>query len=214
MSHLHYDLLNKERMKVFEKLKAFKKEAILAGGTALFLQIAHRFSFDFDIFLKREVKRTDLLKLRRLFKIKEVRLNTSQQLTVVTSENILITLVYYPYKPLFKTVSTISLPLFSVKDITLDKAFTIGRRALWRDYVDLFCLLKNGYINFPEVVKLAEKKFDVEFNPRLFLEQLIYFKDLQIETTKISFIKKRYSSQEIKNFLKKQVENFKKKNIL
>lgn len=211
---LHYDLLDKERMRVFEKLKAFKKEAVLAGGTALFLQIAHRFSFDFDIFLKRELKRADLLKLRRLFKIKEVRLNTSQQLTVVTSKNILITLVYYPYRPLFGLVPTISLPLFSIKDIALDKAFTIGRRAIWRDYVDLFCLLKNGYIGFPEVVKLAEKKFDLEFNPRLLLEQLIYFKDLQIETTKISFIEKRYSPEEIKNFLKRQVDDFKKKNII
>jgi len=214
MSHLHYDLLDRERMKVFKRLKPFKKESVLAGGTALFLQIAHRFSFDFDIFLKREIKRADLLKLRRLFKIKEVGLNTSQQLNVVTSENILITLVYYPYKPLFKKISTLSLPLLSIKDIALDKAFTIGRRALWRDYVDLFYLLKNNYIDFPEIIKLAEKKFDLEFNPRLFLEQLIYFKDLQIKVTKISFIKEKYSSQKIKDFLKRQVEDFEKKNII
>jgi len=200
-------------MKVFKRLKPFKKEAVLAGGTALFLQIAHRFSFDFDIFLKREIKRADLLKLKRLFKIKEVRLNTSQQLNVVTSENILITLVYYPYKPLFKKISTLSLSLLSIKDIALDKAFTIGRRALWRDYVDLFYLLKNNYIDFPEIIKLAEKKFDLEFNPRLFLEQLIYFKDLQIQITKVSFIKGRYSPEEIKNFFREQVEDFKKRNI-
>jgi hypothetical protein len=70
MSRLRYDLLDKERMRVFKKLKALKREAILGGGTALFLQIAHRSSFDFDIFLERELKRADLLKLRRLFKNK------------------------------------------------------------------------------------------------------------------------------------------------
>lgn len=128
---------------------------------------------------------------------------------MVTSKNILI----YPYRPLFKTVPAISLPLFSVKDIALDKVFTIGRRALWRDYVDLFYLLKNNYVNFAEIIRLAERKFNLEFNLRLFLEQFIYFKDLEIQTTKISFIKERYSPQEIKKFFREQVEDFKKKNI-
>ncbi len=211
MSVLHYDLLDKERRKVFEKLKTFEKEGILSGGTALLLQIGHRFSFDFDIFFDREVKRADLLKLRKLFKIIEVKRNISEQLDVITSENILITLVRYPYKPLFRKVSTISLPLFSIRDIALDKAFTIGRRALWRDYVDLFFLLKKRYIIIAEVVKLAEKKFDVEFNSRLFLEQLTYFKDLEV--TKTTFLKDRYSSEEIKDFLKKQAEEYKKLKI-
>jgi len=211
MSALHYDLLDEERRRVFEKLKPFRKEGVLSGGTALLLQIGHRFSFDFDIFLDREIKREDLLKLRRLFKIKEVKLNVSEQLDIITSENISITLVRYPYKALFKKVSTISLPLFSIKDIALDKAFTIGRRALWRDYVDLFFLLKKKHITIAKLVKLAEKKFDVEFNPRLFLEQLIYFKDLEIG--KVSFLKEKYSSEEIKDFLKKQAEEYKKLKI-
>lgn len=211
MSHLYYDLLDKERRKTFESLRSFQKDATLAGGTALCLQIAHRFSFDFDLFLEREIKKTDLRKLRRLFKIKEVRLNTSEQLNVVTSENVFITLVYYPYKSLFKKVSTISLPIFSLKDIALDKAFTIGKRALWRDYVDLFFLLEKDYITLKEIVKLAEKKFDIEFNPRLFLEQLIYFRDLEV--TKISWVKEKYSPKEIQEFLKKQIKDFKDKNI-
>lgn len=211
ISLLHYNLLDKERIKVFEQLKPFKKEAILAGGTALLLQIGHRLSFDFDIFLKREIKRADLLKLKRLFRIKEVKLNTSEQLDVITSENILITLVYYPHKPLFKTVSTISLPLFSIKDIALDKAFTIGRRALWRDYVDLFFLLKKKYVSIFEVIELAEKKFNVEFNPRLFLEQLTYFEDLEI--VKVTFLKEKYFPKEVKDFLKKQAEEYKKLKI-
>ena len=211
MSLLHYDLLDKERRKVFERLKPFENQGVLAGGTALLLQIGHRFSFDFDIFLDREIKRADLLKLRRLFKIKEVKRNISEQLDVITSENISITLVRYPYKPLFKTVSTISLPLFSIKDIALDKAFTIGRRALWRDYVDLFFILKKKYMSIFEVIELAEKKFDVEFNSRLFLEQLTYFRDLEVG--KVTFFKDKYSPKEIQGFLKKQAEEYKKLKI-
>jgi hypothetical protein len=208
MSLLFYELLDKERMEAFKKLKLFKKEGILAGGTALLLQMGHRLSFDFDIFLSREIKRTDLLKLKKLFGIKEVSVNTAEQLNIITPKNVLITLFHYPYKPLFKPISTISLPLFDLKDIALDKAFTIGRRPIWRDYVDLFFILKNGLMSLTEILKLGEKKFDVEFNPRLFLEQLVYFKDLPV--IKISFVKERYSPKEIKDFLKRKVEELKK----
>jgi len=207
MSLLHYNLLDKSRKKVFEQLKSFKKEAVLAGGTALLLQIGHRLSFDFDLFSKREITRNDLLKLKRLFKIQEVRLNTVEQLNVITAENILITLVYYPYKPLFEQVPTVSLPILSIKDIALDKAFTIGRRTAWRDYVDLFFLLKNHYIDLSEIIKLGQKKFDMEFNPRLFLEQLIYFEDLEI--TKISFIREKYNSEQIQKFFEKEIKKIK-----
>lgn len=204
MWQLHYNLLDKARKEALAKLKAFQQEAILAGGTALFLQIAHRLSFDFDLFLGREIENNDLRKLRQLFELKEIKRNTSEQLDIITGNNVLITLVYYPYKFLFKTVPTVSLPFSSIKDIALDKAFTIGRRAVWRDYVDLFFLLKKDYINLSDILKLAEKKFNVEFNPRLFLEQLIYFEDLEI--TPISFIKEKYSSKDIQKFLKQQVK--------
>lgn len=212
MLPLHYSLLDKSRQNTFAKLQSLKKEAVLAGGTALLLQIGHRSSFDFDLFLARKIKRDDLLKLKKLFKIKEIRLNTTDQLNAITADNILITLLYYPFKPLFKKINTTSLSLFSVKDIALDKACTIGKRAAWRDYVDLFFLLKHKHITIAQILKSAQKKFEVEFNPRLFLEQLIYFKDLEI--TKISFVKKQYMAYEIKNFLKKQVKDFKKQMML
>ncbi len=195
----HFDVLNKSQKEVFEKLKIFKKEAVLAGGTALSLQIKHRHSFDFDLFFNRQLARKDILKLRRVLKIKKVGLNTSSQINIITADDILINLVFYPFNPLYKKITTPYISLFFIKDIALDKAFTIGRRAIWRDYVDLFFLLQNKYITLSEVIKSAPKKFGPEFNERLFLEQLVYFKDLEI--TKISFIGKNVASSEIKNFL-------------
>ena len=203
MSSIHLELLDKKRKTTLEKLRVFRKEATLAGGTALFLQIAHRYSFDFDLFLERELVRRDFLKLKKIVGIEEVRVNTSEQLTVITDERIDITLAYYPYKPLFTKIPTLSLPLFSVKDIAADKAFTIGKRAVWRDYVDLFFILKRNYLNVFDLIKLGQKKFGVEFNPELFLEQAVYFDDLEI--SKISFIKEKYSPKEIQEFLKKEV---------
>lgn len=206
MLSIHLELLDKKRLTTFKALEIFKDEGALAGGTALSLQMEHRHSFDFDIFLEREIKREDFLKLKNVVGIKSTELSTSDQLTVVTTEGINITLLHYYYKPLFKRIPTASLPLYSVKDIALDKAFTIGRRALWRDYVDLFFVLKLGHTDILELTKLSQKKFGVEFNPKLFLEQLVYFKDLQI--TKISFIKETHSPGEIQAFLKDQARKF------
>ena len=205
---LQFELLDSQRQEVFNKLKPFRKEATLAGGTALCLQIAHRFSFDFDLFFERELTSKDLRKLKKLVKLKEVGLETSEQINAITIENISMNLVYYPYRPLFKKIQTFSLPLFSVKDIALDKAFTIGRRAMWRDYVDLFFILKNKIFTLKNLIKYAEKKFKLNFNPRLFLEQLVYFKDVEI--LKISYVNEKFSEKEIKKFLIEEVKKIKK----
>lgn len=211
MSSIHLELLDKKRRETFKGLKIFDEEGTLAGGTALALQIKHRLSFDFDIFLYREIKRKDFLKLEEAFGVKRTETNTSDQLTVTTRDGINVTLVRYYHSPLFEKVRTSSLPLYSVKDIAADKAFTIGRRAVWRDYVDLFFILKQNHSNIFELANLAESKFGTEFNPKLFLEQLVFFKDLQI--SKIDFVEKDYSPKEIQAFLEEQAGLFKTKEI-
>lgn len=211
MLSIHLELLDKKRREAFEGLKIFKKEGTLAGGTALALQIKHRLSFDFDIFLYREIRRRDFLKIERAFGVKRTEISTSDQLTVTTNDGINITLVRYYHQPLFEKVQTSSLPLYSVKDIAADKAFTIGRRAVWRDYVDLFFILKQEHLDIFELTELAQSKFGSEFNPKLFLEQLVFFKDIQI--AKISFVAEEHSPKEIQGFLEDQAELFKTKEI-
>ena len=211
MSSIHLELLDKERRKVFENLRVFSEMAVLGGGTALALQIAHRLSFDFDLFLDRQLERKDFLKLKKAFKLVKVEINTPEQLTVITDSNVDITLLYYPYSLVFPKVITSTLPLCAVEDIVADKAYTVGRRAAWRDYVDLFFVLKQKIVDIFELVKLGEKKFGVEFNPKLFLEQLIYFEDIEI--SKISFVKEEPSVLEIQDFLKQQVKKFKEKEL-
>ena len=211
MLSIHLELLDKERRKVFENLRVFSEMAVLGGGTALALQIAHRLSFDFDLFLDRQLERKDFLKLKKAFKLVKVEINTPEQLTVITDSNVDITLLYYPYSLVFPKVITSTLPLCAVEDIVADKAYTVGRRAVWRDYVDLFFVLKQKIVDIFELVKLGEKKFGVEFNPKLFLEQLIYFEDIEI--SKMSFVKEEPSVLEIQDFLKQQVKKFKEKEL-
>ena len=209
MSQQNFDVLSSSQKQIFEKLAPLKKEAVLAGGTALSLQIQHRQSFDFDLFFFRELERKDLSELKKIVSIREVGLNTKEQVNIITTNDILINLVFYPFALLFPSIKTASVPLASMKDIALDKAYTIGRRALWRDYVDMFFLLNGGYISFSEISALAPKKFGAEFNERMFLEQLVFFDDMEV--VKISFLKERFKDDEIKEFFIRAVRSYRQK---
>ena len=179
MTKIYLELLDKSRLEVFKKLSFLKTKAILAGGTALCLQLKHRFSFDFDLFLPKPVTRRDLASLRKVFKISKVLYQTEDQLMVLTDKKVQITLVYYWFKPLFSRIDGKHLYLYDYRDIAADKAVTIGRRNAWRDYYDLFYLMKKKILSLEEIIKLGKKKFGVEFAEHLFLSQLTYFDILQ-----------------------------------
>lgn len=208
----YLDQLSHERQEVFKKLKRFSDKFVLAGGTAIMLQIGHRMSFDFDCFSLSSLPQTRILmqKVKRIFgKIILVSVETSEQLTFKTHDGIGITFVHYPYKPLGKVIETGFMPLFHLDDLAANKAYTIGRRDTWRDYVDLFFLLKWKLYDLETIIALAEKKFGGEFNEKLFLGQLTYFDDLDVVATE--FLKGSYTPAQIKSFLEKEVEAYVRK---
>lgn len=209
MSKIYLELLDKERQKIFLTLSAFKKIGYLAGGTALSLQINHRTSFDFDIFVGRPINNLLRSSVKNVFDIVEYLVNSSDQITFVTSEHIEITFLWYCYQHINPLIKTSSISLASVNDIAVDKAATLGRRAMWRDYIDLFYLLKKNYITLPKIINLAKKKFGVEFVETQFLEQLSYFEDMKI--VNIAFMKESYTPEQIKSFLTQKVEKYMKR---
>jgi len=206
MSKIYLELLDNDRLIVFNKLKAFKNEGYLAGGTALALQLKHRVSEDFDVFINREIDNKLRLKVKKIFGDVTFSVNSTDQISFTTHNDVKVTFLWYYFKPLNPTVPTASLSLASIDDITSDKAQTIGRRAVWRDYVDVFYLLKNKYVDFDKIIKMASEKFKGEFVSTQFLEQLRYFDD--VKTVPIEFVKKMYTDDEIKSYLQQSVENY------
>jgi len=207
MSLIHLELLNKNSQEVLKKLAVFAKEAILGGGTALSLQLAHRYSYDFDLFFPRKIQREDFIKLRKVSKIKKNKINNQEELTVIIDKAVQITLWHYPFKNVAKTIKTDFIALLNYQDIGADKSYTLGRRAVWRDYVDLFWLLKNT-LSLSQLITFSKRKFKKEFSEKQFLEQLVYFKD--IKNFKIEWVKEKYQPEEIKDFLVEQVKKYKK----
>ena len=214
MTKLYLDVLDEPRRKVFEKLSVFTRlGGVLAGGTAMALQLNHRRSDDFDIFFPSSI--TNELR-RRLISITEkpinIRLDNSRQLTLSDRNGIKVTLVIHEFAPLYPVIKTDSLPLFHLADLASNKAFTVGKRGVWRDYVDLFYLLKFKLISLEQILKEAEKRFGDQFSAKLFLEQLVYSKD--IFDFRIDYIGKKYTPEEVMFFLEKTEKGYLKKNVL
>jgi hypothetical protein len=209
MSKIHLGLLDKKRQEVFLKLKNFKKNGYLAGGTALALQINHRKSVDFDVFVTESISKNFKLKVQKIFGRVNFYVDSSDQISFKTEEGIGVTFVWYYYSVISPLITTLSISLASVFDIAADKAETLGRRAIWRDYIDLFFLLKWKILTLEKIIELAKKKFAGEFVETQFLEQLPYFADLK--KAPIEFVREKYSDHEIKSFLEKQVKAYLKK---
>ncbi len=93
----------------------------------------------------------------------------------------------------------------TVREIAAMKASSIGKRLSYKDYVDWYFLLKEKHTTLKEVIALAEKKFNGDFNARLFLGQLVSLED--IPTQEVNFIRNEVGRNEIKKFLEEEVRS-------
>lgn len=206
MSKIFLEILDTERQKVFKLLAEFRGDGYLAGGTALALQLGHRVSIDFDVFTYKTIGTRLRSKITKHFSIQQVHLNTSDQYTFTTDENIEVTFVWFDFPLIRPLVPTPSISLASIIDIAANKANTLGLRAVWRDYVDLFWLMREEGAPLQDIIAWAKQKYPTEFVEAQFLEQLVYFADLTV--TPIQFSKKRFSTQDIQSFLQEVVDAY------
>ncbi len=174
---MHPNILTKIQISLLPLVKQFNPSFYLVGGTALALQLGHRQSVDFDLFTD---KAFDSLNIRTTIKkqhhtINRVLIETKTEFTLFI-DNIKVTFYVYPYSIKHQTnfKNIISLP--DALTIAAMKGFALGKRAKWKDYVDLFFIFK--IYGFKQVVGEALTTFGSEFDEKLFREQLAYFKDL------------------------------------
>ena len=142
---MHFDILSEKQKEVFKQLEVFTQGGYLAGGTSLALQLAHRKSYDFDLFLPKPLSTRFRFNAKQHFKKFSILVDTSDEFSFISSLDVKISFIFYPYKNLFKLLLIGALSLADWHDVALDKAHTIGRRGEWRDYVDLYFIVKNGF---------------------------------------------------------------------
>lgn len=171
------------------------------------LLLAHRQSFDSDVFLEKPIPKNLLVKLKLFYK-KRLALpivDNEDELSVIMAPQIKLSFIYFPFPPLHPLIKTESMPVFAPQDLASNKAYVIGRRDAWRDYVDLFFLLKSG-LSLKKVVTETAKRFGGAFSEKLFLEQLSYWGDIKDFT--IDYIGKKYPPKEIQKYFQEVVRGY------
>jgi len=178
ISKIHRELLDSHRQELLNDLSGLDG-FVLGGGTGLALQIAHRKSFDLDFFTQKEIPNKLLEQVKKIIDLGTVSVDNVDELTLFDKEQVKITFLRYPFPRVHPLVKLENGYVFSVEEIAVHKAYTIGRRGEYRDYFDLYSILRGEYMELDEVVKTAQTVYQNAFNPKLFIEQLVYFEDLK-----------------------------------
>lgn len=207
---LHLDVLPLPSQQLLSNLASFK--GVLAGGSALALLLGHRKSYDLDFFFEQPLKENLFQAVIRTFDSKNCKLliNTSDELSLVIKDT-KVSFVYFPFPPLHKLLSYNNFLLFHLSDLATNKAYALGRRAAWRDYVDIYFLLTDAKLTLATIINEAKERFGEAFSAKLFLQQLTYYDD--IRDYALELIKPAASEEEIKNFFKRKVKEYLQKQV-
>ena len=179
----------------------------LVGGTALALQLGHRFSVDLDFFTFKKFKRNEIKSKIEAFAIKnkyEFEWDVIEDFTLIGNINqIKVDIIFYPYKPIDDLVIENDMRLLSTKDIAPMKLSAISQRGSKKDFYDMYELLK--LYSLDEMFDFYKEKYphtDITF----ILRSLTYFEDAEIQDNPISI--KNYDWKDVKQKMKITVKRF------
>lgn len=202
LDNLHIEILNDKQKKLLPWLREFADDFGLVGGTAFALQIGHRQSIDFDLFSCKEFDNLTLQKkILKKKKIEHVFVDHQGELTVLI-EGVKVTFLYYPFKIKFSQPVAGFIKMPDLLTLSALKAYALGRRAKWKDYVDLYFIMRDFH-GINEIVGKGNQIFGSEFNEKIFKVQLAYFKDINYEETVRYMPGVEISDAKIKKGLKK-----------
>ncbi|SFM08280.1 Nucleotidyl transferase AbiEii toxin, Type IV TA system [Desulfomicrobium norvegicum] len=198
---MHEEILSASQLSLAGTILPDFPKFYLCGGTALALQIGHRKSIDFDLAIPEEIRPESILRsLQTKGHFPEHTLTaTSDELTIIL-QGVKFTFFSFPF-PIRPTVSWsragIRLPEIPV--IGSMKAYALGRRSKWKDYVDLYFMLRD-HVTLSELIHCTRTIFRGAFNAKLFLEQLCYFEDLDM-TEQVDFTGDKVQDETIREWL-------------
>ncbi len=195
---MHLEILNSAQKELLPILAQFKREYYLVGGTAIALHIGHRESIDFDLFKEKDIRKKDVYsKLKNLdYKVSFADYNQINML----SNGVKITFFSFPYKVPVNSKLKDFLKMPDLLTLGAMKAFALGRRSKWKDYLDLYFILKFHY-SFKVVAIKAKEIFKDEFIEKQFIAQLGYFKGINHDEEVVFLIPNQPTEEEVKSFL-------------
>ncbi|OIO90389.1 MAG: hypothetical protein AUJ92_18930 [Armatimonadetes bacterium CG2_30_59_28] len=152
----------------------------LAGGTGLALRLGHRCSDDLDLFRSDDVDVRDLHGVLARQGSYETLQEADHSLTVLLRET---KLSFFRLRDpfLFDGTPYRFFEIADVRDIALMKLVAISGRGSRRDFVDMYCILRDGG-SLADHFGLLPRKYDASrINTYHILKSLTYFDDAEAE---------------------------------
>lgn len=174
-----------EPQKLFLRLfgkELFSKKFYLSGGTALTgFYIPYRYSEDLDFFSLEEVKIDEIVAFIRSIKEKlgfrSFDFNTSFNRNLfflqLPKDTMKLEFTYYPFPQLDSSKKAFGVKIDSIKDIAVNKLFTIYQNPRSRDFIDLYIIMQKHLFSLKDLIKKAKLKFDWRVDPIKLGSQLL-----------------------------------------
>jgi len=196
---MHKEIFSDNQIKLLPLVREFRREFFLVGGTAIALYLGHRRSIDFDLFKNSSIEPKKILSKISGFQVKyQVTRRVSEQLNL-TINDVSFTFFEYPFKIEAKNNFENILRMPTLIDLAAMKAYALGRRSKWKDYVDFYFLLKDHF-TVKQISARAVEIYDQMFSEKLFRAQLCYFEDISFKEP-VEYITNTLFDENIKSFL-------------
>lgn len=212
------EILTEKQNKFLEIMKTskFAENFYFTGGTALSsFYLNHRISEDLDFFTEKEV---EILAINTFLKnIKEKIGFESMDYQSSFNRNIFflhfkdrgvlkVEFTYFPFPRIEKGKKEGKLVIDSLTDIAVNKVFSISQNPRARDFIDIYFISEEVFLNFKELLKKARMKFDWHIDAIQFGTMLSKVRDL----TDFPRIVKEFDKEDYYNFFTSEAKKFSK----
>lgn len=174
---MHTDILSDKQRELLPWVRQFKREFYLVGGTAIALYLGHRKSIDFDLFKLGNINhKKNLERIQQSGYTYQITRRVTEQMNLILND-VKITFFQYPFDVQASQNVENIFRVPTLLDLAAMKAYALGRRSKWKDYVDLYFLLKDHF-TIEQICTRATEIFGELFSEKMFRVQLCYFEDV------------------------------------
>jgi len=196
--------------------KVLPQDSYLAGGTAVYFYLRHRYSLDLDFFTSKPFS-SEVMLFRLRDAIKEVDVEIFEKETFIanlTSSKLRFSLFYYPYKLIFspniyELRPGLFCPMASLQDIEAMKAVALVQRGSAKDFVDLYFILTKTHHSFRDLANLIQRKYSLDEKYNYHLKTaLVYFDEAERDLEAIWLVDEKSEAKRISEEQWQMIKDF------
>lgn len=182
----------------------FLSNNFLVGGTALALQMGHRFSIDLDLFTQEPFEAEQLFEaFREKYTIQP--LTITNTIFIVVVEGIKVDCVRFKYPFAFPIVDTEGVRMADIRDIASMKLDAVTKRGSKKDFVDMYYLFER--FSPQQILEWYDKMFQHSTSLHV-IRSLTYFEDAEQTEMPVVFDKKASWGEVKKRMVQVVRDNF------